>query len=146
MSGPRQANDNALQAQHEHSNAQAEAEYEALLSQARAMHGGQEPDFDEAGRLRLFQTDPASGNVYVTPIPVPRPRPWVRHDALRSNAEIMAFGVGDLVFRGDLSACSSHLENSYGVGLQRDEAETMLAGAPDFSVDALELWALVPRN
>ena len=144
--GAKQANDDALRAAHEAQNAQAAAEYAELVKQAREMHGGAEPDFDEAGRLRLLQTDAATGAIFVTPIPVPRPRAWVRHDALRSNAETMAFGVGDLVLAGDLTACSSELEHSYGVGLRADEARTILAGAPEFTVDVLELWAVVPRG
>ena len=72
-------------------------------------------------------------------------RAWARHDALRSNAETMAFGVGDLVISGDLSACASELERSYGAGLRADEAQTLLAGAPTFAIDALELWAVLPQ-
>ena len=41
----------------------------------------------------------------------------VRHDALKSNASSIQFGLKDLVLTGDLTACSSELENSYGIGL-----------------------------
>ncbi len=147
VSGPPQANDEALRAAHEQANLQAEAEFQALLEQAREMSGGAEPAFDEAGRLLLSQSDPAgSGQVWVVPIPVPRPKPFVRHDALRGGPGVMAWGVGDLVLRGSMGACSSELERSYGVGLSGEEAGQLLAGAPVFAVERVELWCLSPRR
>jgi hypothetical protein len=144
--GPRQRNDELLRQQHEIANMQTQAEYEALLSQAREISGGIEPSFDEAGRLLLPQVDPSTGQGYVAPIPVPRPKPFVRHDALRSNSDTVAFGIGDLVLRGDFSDCASELEHSYGVGLRPEEARVLLAGSAEFKVDALELWAVSPRS
>lgn len=140
--GPRQANDDELRAAHEQSNLQAEAEFQALLEQARELSGGAEPEFDEAGRLLLSQVDAGTGRVWVTPIPVPRPKPYARHDALRGAPGVMAWGVGDLVLRGDCSACSSALEHSYGIGLSGEEAGSLLAGAADFAVVRAELWVL----
>jgi hypothetical protein len=144
VKGPRQANDEELRSAHELCNLQAEAEFHALLEQAREMSGGGEPVFDDAGRLLLQQADPGgSGQVWVTPIPVPRPKPYVRHDALRGTPGVMAWGVGDLTLRGDCSACTSELERSYGVGMGEGEAATFLAGAPEFALERVELWALV---
>jgi len=142
VKGPRQINDEELRALHEQSNLQVLAEEAALLQQAREMSGGADPVFDEAGRLLLALVDPATGRTSVTPIPIPKPKPFVRHDALRANASTLAWGVGDLVLRGDCSFCSSDLEHSYGVGLRPEEASSLLAGTSEFTVDRVELWAL----
>ena len=140
--GPRQANDEELRAAHELANLQVLAEEAALLQQAREMSGGTDPVFDEAGRLLLALVDPTTGRTTVTPIPIPKPKPFIRHDALRANSGTMAWGVGDLILRGDLSFCTSDLEHSYGIGLRAEEAAVLLAGSSEFSVDRVELWAL----
>lgn len=142
--GPRQANDDELRLAHEHSNAQAQAEFEALVQQARES-SGQEPTFDEAGRLLLTQPD-ENGMPTLVRIPVPRPKPFIRHDALRSGPDFLQFGLKDLVLRGDFSECSSELEQSYGLGLRPDEARALLAGSPSFRVEAVELWAVSPSG
>ena len=142
--GPRQANDDALRAGHELANLQASSTFNELLMQARELSGGMEPTFDEAGRLLVVQVDPATGAPQVITVPVPRAKPFVRCDALRvdSGEEVWQFGVGDLVLRGNMAACSSDLEKSYGVGLRQEEAVGLLAGAADFRVDRAELWAV----
>jgi len=63
---------------------------------------------------------------------------------LKSSPSQMQFGVRDLVLRDKLTACSSDLEYSFGVGLRAgsEEAGTLLAGSSAFVVDELELWAL----
>lgn len=67
-----------------------------------------------------------------------------RTDCLRSTRDSLQFGVRDLVFKGDLSECTSELEYSYGVGFKQGsvEAKTFLAGKPVFKVDDLEVWCL----
>ena len=47
----------------------------------------------------------------------------LRHDCLWSSKDQLQFGLKDLILKGDLSECSSHLEHSYGVGLNRDSEE-----------------------
>jgi hypothetical protein len=143
--GPRQANDDALAAAHEVANMQAASTFAELLAQARELSGGAEPVFDEAGRLLVTQVDGATGTAFVTTVPVPRPKPFVRCDALRVGEDVLQFGVGDLVLRGNLAACSSDLEKSYGVGLRQEEAAGVLAGATAFRVDRVELWAVSAR-
>jgi hypothetical protein len=142
--GPRQANDEALAAAHELSNLQAATTFAELLAQARELSGGAEPSFDEAGRLLVTEVDAATGATFVTTVPVPRPKPFVRCDALRvgGGEDVLQFGVGDLVLRGNLARCSSDLEKSYGVGLRPEEAAGLLAGAAEFKVDSAELWAV----
>lgn len=46
--------------------------------------------------------------------------------------------------QGDFAVCSSQLEFSYGVGLKIDSPDTksFLAGAPNFAVDDIEIWAV----
>ena len=77
---------------------------------------------------------------------------------------MLQFGIKDLVLRGDFTACSSELENSYGMGIERlmstfdtnndgiiDESEraamaryqqTFLAGAGIFTADEVEVWSV----
>lgn len=64
--------------------------------------------------------------------------------ACRCDNKTMQFGVGDLVLTGNLSACSSQLENTFCLGVKpgSDEANTLLAGSSVFKVDELELWAV----
>jgi hypothetical protein len=76
--------------------------------------------------------------------PRPRIKPWVRHDCQRSDASSIQFGLSDLVIAGDLSACRSQLESSYGIGLDPagQDAKTLLAGSPVFSADVVEVWSV----
>lgn len=144
VKGPRQANDDHLRMLHEESNLQAQAEFEALVSQARES-SGQEPTFDEAGRLLLTQPD-ENGMPTLVRIPVPRPKPFVRNDATRSGPDFVQFGLKDLILAGDFSSCTSELEQSYGMGLRPEEARVILAGAPAFRAEAVELWAISPAG
>lgn len=141
--GPPQENDELLRQAHELANLQVMDDFNALVEQARQINGGSEPQFDEAGRLLLVQYD-AAGNATTTPIPVPRPKPFVRHNSLRSTEAVLQFGLKDLVLRGDFSDCSSELEATYGVGLRENEARTFLAEAGSFRAEAVEVWAVMP--
>jgi hypothetical protein len=143
--GPRQANDDFLRQQHDLANMQAQAAYMQALQQAQMATGGA-PQFDEYGRLITQQVDEYTGQVINVAIPVPRPKPFVRHDCLKSNADTLQFGLGDLVLKGDFSECASELEYSYGVGLKPGSADTkgLLAGAPVFKADAVEIYAVTP--
>jgi hypothetical protein len=142
--GPRQANDELLMAAHEQANELARAEFDALCAQAKESTG-QEPTFDEAGRLVVTQYNEA-GVPEAIRIPMPRAKAFIRNDALRSGPELLQFGLRDLVLRGDFSHCSSELENSYGLGLRADEAAVLLAGGPSFRAESVELWALSPTG
>jgi hypothetical protein len=53
-------------------------------------------------------------------------------------------GNGDLTIDGGLDRGTSELENCYGMGMEEHSVEAMclLAGAPFFSIDALEVWCL----
>ena len=61
-------------------------------------------------------------------------------DALFGSSDSIFFGGSDLVLTGDLSACVSSLENSYGVGLSRVDSKTLLAGAETFRLHQLEIF------
>jgi len=142
VKGPRQANDDILRQEWEMANQQANAEFEEMLNQARELNGGAEPTFDEAGRLLVKQVDPITGLVNSIPVPVPRAKPFVRHDCIKSNPESIQFGIKDLVLTGEFEECSSELENSYGIGLRNDEARTFLAGSNKFRIEMIELWSI----
>jgi hypothetical protein len=141
--GDPQKNDAFLRQQHEVAQMQAQAAYMQALQQANVATGGQ-PQFDEYGRLITQQVDEYTGQIINVAIPPPRPKPFVRHDCLKSGADGMQFGLRDLVLRGDFSSCSSELEFSYGLGLKPggEEAKTLLAGAPVFRADAVEVYAV----
>ena len=145
LKGPKQPNDDFLRQQHEYSQAALQAAYMEVLKVAYEQSGGN-PQFDEAGRLLVIQTDEATGQQVVVPYAVPRPKPFVRHDALRSDEGSLQFGLRDLVLTGDFSQCSTELEASYGIGLRPGSAEgrTLLAGAPTFAAEVVEIWAVTP--
>ena len=65
------------------------------------------------------------------------------HDGVFSGNNFISFGVNDLVIRDDLTRCSSRIEESYGVGLNEQEAKTFLAGAENFSIDAIEIFEIL---
>jgi len=140
VKGPRQASDDELKRRQEIQNIESAKIVESMLAEARRLTG-KDPEYDEAGRLLLPHDQ--GGQIFTVPVPLPRPRPFVRHDCLRSDPEgVIQFGVGDLVLVGPLNECKSELEQSYGIGLTREEAKTLLAGAPVFKVDMIELWAV----
>lgn len=140
VKGPRQASDDDLKRRQEIQNLESAKIVESMLAEARRLTG-KDPEYDEAGRLLLPHDQ--GGQIFTVPVPLPRPRPFVRHDCLRSDPEgVIQFGVGDLILSGALNECKSELEQSYGIGLSRDEAKTLLAGAPIFKVDMIELWAV----
>jgi hypothetical protein len=73
---------------------------------------------------------------------VPYKGPGPDRRALFGAPDVIAFGTEDLILQGDLSECSSILENSYGVGWPEGgvEARTFLAGAEKFNPDQVEVW------
>ena len=75
------------------SNMVAAEEYEHVLAQVREMSGGEEPSFDDAGRLLLRQRDEMTGQVTVHPVPVPRAKPFVRHECLRSSPDALVIDL-----------------------------------------------------
>jgi hypothetical protein len=145
--GPAQPGDAMLREQHELYQTQLQNQYVAQYN-STAQLLGREPDMDEQGRLIAYQQG-ENGQIMPVAIPVPRPKPFVRHDALRSTRDLLQFGLRDLSIRGDLAEGSSELEFSYGVGLkaapQSQESKTFLAGSPIFTIEALEIWAITSR-
>lgn len=144
VKGPTQSNDAYLRKKHEEASRLVAQDFQMLLDEARAITGA-EPVFDAAGKLQLPQVD-ENGREYIMSIPVPRPKPFVRHDALRSTSDSLQWGLEDLVLQGDLTSCFSVLENSYGIGFTKDESSTFLANSSHFAVEALEFWSIVPSN
>ena len=144
--GPRQPNDDFLRQAHEYEQAQLQTHYAEKLELASQRVGGGPPPFDEAGNLLLIHVDANGERMAPVAVPAPRPKPFVRLDCLRSDGETLQWGLRDLELRGDLTACSSELETSYGIGLKPGsiEACTLLAGAREFTVDAIEMWAVTP--
>jgi TLD len=142
--GPRQPNDELLRQAAVVAQAQAEAHFNAALVAATA--NGQQAQYDELGRLLSTQYDEA-GNPVIVAIPIPRQKPWVRHDAQRSNPDVLAFGVRDLMIVGDLSSCSSEIEHSYGIGLRPGsvESKTFFAGSATWAAEVVEMWSLSPQ-
>lgn len=64
---------------------------------------------------------------------------------LSAGPGYLQFGPGDLCLRGDfLAESTTELEHSYGVGLAPggEYAQALLAGAPVFAVDQIEVWAI----
>jgi len=71
-----------------------------------------------------------------------KPKP----QALIAGDGYVQFGsYGDLCVDGDLSECSSLLEQSYGIGLTEEgkECYTLLAGSHFFSIDSIEVFEIV---
>ena len=58
--------------------------------------------------------------------------------------EKVSIGDGDLILDQTLESGSSNLENSFGIGLKKGDYETqsLLAGSTQFTIDALEVWAV----
>ena len=58
--------------------------------------------------------------------------------------EKVSVGDGDLVLDQTLESGSSSIENSFGIGLKKSDYETqsLLAGSSQFTIDALEVWAV----
>eukprot|EP00753_Platysulcus_tardus_P020567 PLAT8228.1.p1 GENE.PLAT8228.1~~PLAT8228.1.p1 ORF type:complete len:1035 (+),score=520.69 PLAT8228.1:50-3154(+) len=75
---------------------------------------------------------------------IPYRGPSPRSDILaRATDGRLEIGRGDLVLSGDLSECSSTLEGSFGVGTKdKDIASRLLAGAPTFPIDEVEVWSM----
>ena len=67
-------------------------------------------------------------------------------DALFGSSDSIFFGGSDLVLTGDLSACVSSLENSYGIGLSRVDSKSLLAGAETFRLHQLEIFLVSPDD
>ena len=67
-------------------------------------------------------------------------------DALFGSSDSIFFGGSDLVLTGDLSACGSSLENSYGIGLSRVDSKTLLAGSETFRLHQLEIFLVSPTD
>ena len=67
------------------------------------------------------------------------------YHCLYADVKQLVFGNGDLVIQEDLRTGSSELEGSYGVGLTRGSlgSQALLAGGPDFHIDALELYGVM---
>ena len=61
---------------------------------------------------------------------------------LFATEDSITFGREDLRIAGNFDDCSSHLENSYGVGLVYGgtKAGTFLAGQPNFVAEVVEVW------
>lgn len=143
--GPWQPSDEQLREQHEQYQLQLQNQYMAQYN-ATAQLMGREPDFDEQGRLISYQYG-ESGQLIPVAIPVPRSKPFVRHDALKSTRDSIQFGVRDLFVRGDLAEGSSELECCYGIGIRPGsaEAKSFLAGASVFAIEAIEIWGITSR-
>ena len=65
-----------------------------------------------------------------------------KHGCIRAADTKIAFGASDFVIDESLNTCASTLEGSFGVGLDPDDADALLAGAKTFAVDHLEIWSV----
>jgi hypothetical protein len=61
-------------------------------------------------------------------------------ESLFVDENTIRFGSTDLVLSGDLSNCSSQLEQSYGFGMANADARTLLAGGSSFRIQELEVY------
>ena len=61
-------------------------------------------------------------------------------ESLFVDENTIRFGSTDLVLSGDLSNCSSQLEQSYGFGMSSADARTLLAGGETFKIQELEVF------
>jgi hypothetical protein len=61
---------------------------------------------------------------------------------LFATEDTLTFGKEDLKLASNFDQCSSHLENTYGIGMLYggSKASTFLAGEPEFSADIVEVW------
>jgi len=98
-------------------------------------------EFNEAGEI---VHDPGTIDLSAFTMPPPRHRPWSRVDAQFSDDGRVSVGLTDLVIDGDLTRCSSEVESTFGIGLRAGSAEalTLLAGAREFAVTEIEVWAV----
>jgi len=66
--------------------------------------------------------------------------------ALYGQDDRLFIGNGDLTIGADLLGGTSEIENCYGLGLEEQSSEAMclLAGAPVFRIDELEVWTICP--
>ena len=170
VKGPRQLNDDVLRQAHEVHQAMEMQRFHAFVAQQeapqfdeqgrllllRSEDGGQtvqqvHAGGGEGGRERVptggaiaCASPHAPAALLQVVLAPPRPRPFVRHDALRSSLDLLQFGLRDLLLAGDLSEGSSEVEVSYGMGLRAGstDAHILLAGAPTFKPEAVEIWAV----
>lgn len=79
-----------------------------------------------------------SGSIDISPKP---------HEptAFYAQSDYLFIGNGDLSIDQSLTNGSSELENSFGVGLGLNSVEAMcvLAGSPLFTIDDMEVWAVI---
>jgi hypothetical protein len=61
---------------------------------------------------------------------------------LLATEDTLSFGQADLALDEAFEHCSADIEHNYGVGFEvgSQEAQTFLAGAPQFRPDAIEVW------
>jgi hypothetical protein len=144
--GPKQQGDDMLKQQLEFAYQDELARFNDLEAQMADANDGI-PPYDEAGRLIVVEVD-EYGQETESLVTRPKPRPFVRCDAMKSSPTELRFGVKDLVITADFIACSSELETSYGIGLKPGsvECKTFLAGAPTFTPDIIEIWAVSADN
>lgn len=66
--------------------------------------------------------------------------------ALFAQDDRIFVGNGDFTIDADISTGTSEVENCYGLGLEAQSVEAMclLAGAPVFRIDDLEIWSINP--
>jgi len=65
------------------------------------------------------------------------------HEAMMLGGDFISFGRNDLVIGGDLQRCRSKIEESYGMGLEEEQAKTFIAGTNVFSIDAIEIFEII---
>ena len=64
--------------------------------------------------------------------------------AFFADLDQMLIGNGDMALNATLTLGTSNLEHCYGLGLDKDgdEAKVLLAGAPNFQIDVIEVWGI----
>ena len=62
---------------------------------------------------------------------------------LFATKDCLSFGRTDLCLDKNFDDCTAIIENSFGIGFERNstEAQTFLAGEPHFSADLVEVWS-----
>lgn len=141
--GPKQITDDLLRQEHEAAHEAEVAAYEEIEAEMAALSPSGVPEYDVHGRLIVVEVDETGAEVERV-LARPKPRPFVRCDATKSSARSLQFGVRDLVLSDDFTRCSSEVEASYGIGLRPGSAEarSLLAGAPEFVPEIIEIWAV----
>ena len=61
-------------------------------------------------------------------------------ESFYSNSGVMKFGKTDLIIQDSLDTCSSTLESSYGCAFRPPLRSNILAGAPTFRIDQMEVF------